>query len=68
MLADHRVKLKESEKKCKYLNVAREFIKLWIMKVMMTPIVIGALDTVTKRLVQGLDDLEMWRPSKLQHS
>ena len=29
------------------------------MKVTVTPIVIGALDTVTKELVQGLEDLEM---------
>ena len=31
--ADHRVKLKESEKKDKYLDLAREIIKLWNMKV-----------------------------------
>ena len=29
------------------------------MKVMMIPVVIGALGTVTKRLVQGLEDLEI---------
>ena len=31
--ADHRVKLKESEKKDKYLDLARELKKLWNMKV-----------------------------------
>ena len=39
--ADHRIKLKESEKKDKYLDLARELKKLWNMKVTITPIVIG---------------------------
>ena len=46
--ADHRVKFKESEKMDKYLDLARELKKLWNMKVAITPIVIGALGTVTK--------------------
>ena len=44
---DHRVKLKESEKKDKYLNIARELKKLWNMKVTIIPILIGAFGTVT---------------------
>ena len=59
VLADHRVKLKEWEKRVKYLDLARELKKLWNMKVMIIPIVIGALGTVTKGLVQGLEDLEI---------
>ena len=51
VLADHRVKLKESEKKDKYLDFAREFKKkLWKKKVTFIPIVIGALGTITKGL------------------
>ena len=46
-------------KRDKYLDLAREFKKLWNMKVMMIPIVIGVLSTVTKGLVQGLEDLEI---------
>ena len=46
--ADHRIKLKESEKKDKYLNLARELKKLWNMKVIIIPIVIGAFGTLTK--------------------
>ena len=46
---DHRVKLKESKKKDKYLDLTRELKKLWNIKVMV--IVIGALGTVTKGLV-----------------
>ena len=57
--ADHRVKLKESEKNDKYLDLAREMEKLWDMKVTIIPIVTGALGTVTEELVQGLEDLEI---------
>ena len=57
--ADHRVKLKECEKKDKYLHLARELKKLWNMKVTIVPIVIGAFETVTKGLLKGLEDLEV---------
>ena len=57
--ADHRVKLKEREKKDKYLDFAKELKKLWNMKVMMIPTVISMLSTVAKGLVQGLEDLEI---------
>ena len=56
---DHRIKLKESEKKEKYLDLARESKKLWNMKVIIIPIVIGAFGTFTKRLVQEFEDLEI---------
>ena len=59
VLADHRIKLKECEKKDKYLNLARELKKLWNIKVTITPIVIGAFGTVTKGLLKGLEDLEV---------
>ncbi len=41
--ADHRIKLKEREKKDKYLDHARELKKLWNMQVTIIPIVIGGL-------------------------
>ena len=56
--ADHKIKLKESEKKYKYLELARELKKLWNMKVTIIPIVIGAIAAVTKGLLKGLVDLE----------
>ena len=56
--ADHRVKLKESEKKDKYLDLARGNEKT-LKHVTIIPILIGALGTVTKGLVQGLKDLEI---------
>ena len=49
--ADYRVKLKESEKKNKYLDLARELKKLWNMKVTFIPIIIDARGTVA----QGID-------------
>ena len=57
--ADHRIKLKECEKRDKYLDLAREVKKLWNMQVTIIPIVIGAFGTVTKGLLKGLEDLEV---------
>ena len=57
--ADHRINLKESKKKDKYLYLARGLIKLWNMKVTIVPIVIGALGTISKGLLKGLEDLEV---------
>ena len=57
--ADYRINLKECEKKDKYLDLARELKKLWNMKVTIVPIVIGALGTITKGFLTGLDDLEV---------
>ena len=39
--ADHRIKLKEWEKRDKYIDLAGEWKKLWNMKVTIIPIVIG---------------------------
>ena len=57
--ANHRINLKEREKKDKYLDLARELKKLWNMKVTIVPIMIGAFGTVTKGLLKGLEDLEV---------
>ena len=54
---DPRIKLKESEKNNKYLDLARELKKIW----MVILVIIGAFATVTKGLVQGVEDLEMRR-------
>ena len=57
--ADHIVKLKEREKKDKYLDLARELKKLWNMKETFIPIVSGALDTVAEGLIKGQENLEI---------
>ena len=56
---DHRIKLKESEKKDTYLDLARELKELWNLKVTIIPIVIGVLSTVTEGLLKELADLEI---------
>ena len=57
--ADHRIKLKECEKKDKYPDLARELKKLWNMQVTIIPIVIDAFGTVTKGLLKGLENFEV---------
>ena len=51
--AEHRVYLKESEKKDKYGGLVKVLKTMSYMKVTTIPIVIGALVTVTKGLVTG---------------
>ena len=50
--------MKESEKKDKYYDLAREWKKLWNMKVTIVPIVICALGTITKGFLKSLGS---WR-------
>ena len=57
--SDHRIKLKESEKRDEYLDLQKGPKKLWNMKVTEISVVISALVTITKGLVQGLEDLEI---------
>ena len=56
---DHRVKLKESEKKDIYFDLPRELKKQWSKKVAVIVIVIGALGTVDKGLIRGLEYFEI---------
>ena len=63
VLAYRRVQLKENEKKDKYLDLAKKLKKktkkLWNMKTMAVLIVVGVIDTVTKGLLKGPEDLEI---------
>ena len=59
--ADHKINMKECEKKDKYLDLAREIKKLWNMQVTVKPIVIGAFGTEIKRLLKGTGGLGSWR-------
>ena len=52
-------KTERKQKKDKYPNLARELKKLGNMKMMVIPIVIRALGTVTRGLVHRLKDLEI---------
>ena len=55
--ADHRIKLKECEKKDKYLDLTRELKKLWNMKVTIILIVIDAFGTVHQRINKRTGEL-----------
>ena len=59
--ADRRIKLKECEKKDKYLDLAREWKRLWNMEVTIVPILIVAFGSVIKGLLKGLEDFEIGR-------
>ena len=52
------MKIKENEKRDKYLDLARELRKLWNIRVTVIPIEIGALGTVLKGLERGVEDFE----------
>ena len=56
--ANHWIKLKENEKKDKYFAWELKK-KLWNIKVTIIPIIIDVLVTVTKGLIQGLEDLKI---------
>ena len=56
---DHRVKLKESEEKDKYLDLVTELKKPRNMKVIFTPVVTGVLGTVAEGLLKRLEDLKI---------
>ena len=58
VLADYKVKLKESEKSEKYVDIAWE-LKKKKMNVKVMWIVIDAFGTITKGLEKGLEDLEI---------
>ena len=55
--ADYTVKLKDSEKNDKYLDLIRELKNLRNMRVTIIPIEIGTLSTVNEGLSKGLEDL-----------
>ena len=56
--ADHKIKIKENEKRDKYLDFVRELKKLWNIKVMVIPLVIGVLRMIPKGSIRGLEELE----------
>ena len=54
---DSRIEEKEVEKVVKYQDLARELKKLWKMKTMVIPIVIGTFGTVPKDLKRRLENI-----------
>ena len=64
---EHRVQLKESKKRDKYLDFARELKKLRIRKVTVLLVVIGGLGKSPKLLIMGLEDIEIRRQVEKMH-
>ena len=67
---DHRVKIKEAEKMDKYLDLAREMKNLWNMKVMVIPVIICALGTVSQGVAKEWTiwkSEEQWELSSPKH-
>ena len=62
--ANYKVKLKEREKRDKYLDLARELKNYVTLKVTVIPTVIGALGTVTKAFGTGTEGLGYKRTSR----
>ena len=56
---EYQVKLKEGEKRDRYIDIARELRNLGNMKVAVMPIIIVALGTIFKALVKRLEELEI---------
>ena len=54
---DSRIEEKDVEKVVKYQDLARELKKLWKMKTMVIPIVIGTFGTVPKDLKRRLENI-----------
>ena len=68
VLTDHRVKIKESKKRDKYSDLARELRKQWNMRVMVIPIVIGMLGMVSKHSSGDLGTLPVNRTPVKDHN
>ena len=48
-LVDHREKLKEGEKRDRYLDLSRELKKLWNINVTVIPFIVDAFGTILKK-------------------
>ena len=58
---DYRVKIKENQRRDRYLVFIRQEKKLSIMKVTVIPVVFGALGTDPKGLVREMEEIEIGR-------
>ena len=59
--ADNRAKINENGKRDKFLDFVKELIKLWNMRMKVTPTVISALGTIPKRFERRLEEFEIGR-------
>jgi hypothetical protein len=55
--ADRNVVRKEAEKKLKYKSLCIEIKRMWNLKCMIIPVIIGATGVVTRSLMKNLEDV-----------
>lgn len=65
VMSNSRVKLEESEKLEKYLNLVNELNNLYILSVLIVPISNSMLGIVLKILAKGLAELDIQERSKI---
>ena len=53
--SDRNIALKETEKKSKHKDLELEIQRMWHMKIVVIPVVVGALGTVKKGMVENIE-------------
>ena len=54
--SDRNIALKEIEKKSKYKDLELEIQRMWHMKTIVIPVVVGALGTVKKGMIESIQE------------
>ena len=52
--SDRNIALKETEKKSKYKDLELEIQRMWHMKTEVVPVVVGALGTIKKGMIENI--------------